>query len=117
MELEGGKIARIESTRLVLRSCFLWFQCKFYHSLWRKQVYRLLNTHIEASLPYTRIEAKDSLHFLKDCKNIGEVEIVFFTTLSYKLIKAFEQLLSHGTFLLCLHNNLMYIMPYQWNIK
>ena len=96
-------------------------QCTFYHSLCRKQVYRSPNTHIEASLPYISIEARpDSLHFLTDCKKNNHCYNV-----SHKLIKAFYTVtvafswyfdIADCLFLLCLHNNVMYIMPYHWDI-
>ena len=40
----------------------------------------LLTIHIEEGLSYITIEARDSLHFLKDCKKTSEVDIVLFTT-------------------------------------
>ena len=81
---------------------------EFYHILWRKrkQVYRL---------PNIPIEARNSLHFLKDCKKTGEVEIVLFTLLTVAFPWYFG--IADSLFLLCLHNHLMYIMPYHWNIK
>ena len=81
------KVTSVPDGRLLLCS---ELQCKFYHSLWRKQVYRLPNIHMEASLLYIGVEARDSLHFLgKDCKKTGEVEIFLFTTWVTNQIKLF----------------------------
>ena len=73
-----GVIDQLSSNVCTWRKIIAILQCKFYHSVWRKQVHRLPNIHIEASLPYISIEPSDSLHFLKDCKKTGELEIVLF---------------------------------------
>ena len=46
------------------------------------ELYRFPNIDIEARLPYTGMEAKDSQHILKDCKKTGEVEISLFTLIT-----------------------------------
>ena len=76
-------LTNYKSNFCTLRKIIAILQCtEFYHILWRKQAYRLPNIPIEASLAYITIEARNSLHFLKDCKKTGEVEIVLFTLLT-----------------------------------
>ena len=89
-----------KSNFCTLRKIIAILQCtEFYHILWRKQVYRLPNMPIERSLAYITIEARNSLHFLKDCKKTGEVEIVLFTLLTVAFPWYFG--ITDSLFLLC----------------
>ena len=54
---------------------------------------------IERSLAVITIEARNSLHFLKDCKKTGEVEIALFTLLTVAFPWYFG--IADSLFLLC----------------
>ena len=82
----------------------------------------LLTLHIGASFSYIAIEARDSLFFSRIAKRPVRLTLFCFQlqiNLKSLLTVAFPRYLdiAESLFLLCLHNHLMYIMPYHWNIK